>query len=74
MQDIINTVNSKSFSEIFLFDKNFTAYLGGVEKNSSGHIIGAKATIIRFYGQIELDAVTEEDKKASNFGPPVIYI
>ena len=33
--------------------------------------IGAKATILRFYGQIDLDAITEEDKKSSGYGPPV---
>lgn len=70
-EDIINAVNDKTFSEIFLFNKDFKAYLGGIEKNSSGHIIGAKATTIHFYGRIDLDAITEADKKANNFGAPV---
>ena len=70
-QEILDMINTKSFSEIFLFDKDFTALLGGITKNSSNHIIGAKATILRFYGQIDLDAITEVDKKSSGYGPPV---
>ena len=70
-QDILDIINTKKFSEIFLFDKDFTALLGGITKNSTNHIIGAKATILRFYGQIDLDAITEVDKKSSGYGPPV---
>lgn len=72
-EDIINAINDNTFSEIFLFNKDFSAYLGGIEKNSSGHIIGAKATTIHFYGRIDLDAITEADKKANNFGAPVSW-
>ena len=39
-QDILDIINTKKFSEIFLFDKDFTALLGGITKNSSNHIIG----------------------------------
>ena len=71
-EDIIEGVNTKTFSEIFLFDKNFTSYLGGVDRDSEGRIIGAKATTIHFYGQIQLDKITEEDKKSNSLGSPVI--
>ena len=39
-QDILDIINTKKFSEIFLFEKDFTALLGGITKNSSNHIIG----------------------------------
>ena len=71
-QEIINTINEKEFSEVFLFDKDFEALLGGITKNSSGHIVGAKATILKFFGQIDIDALTEDEIKFNtNFGPPV---
>ena len=39
-QDILDIINTKKFSEIFLFDKDFTALLGGITKNATNHIIG----------------------------------
>ena len=73
-QEIINAINEKEFSEVFLFDKNFEDFLGGITRNSSGHIIGAKATVINFFGQIDIDALTEDEIKFNtNFGPPVSY-
>ncbi len=71
-EDIINAINNDNYSEVFLLNKNFTKFLGGIERNSTGHIIGAKATVIQFYGKIELDSVTEEDKKSNSYGAPVL--
>ena len=68
-EDIITAINTQNFSEIFLFDKDFTAYLGGITRNSSDHIIGAKATIIQFFGKIDIDAITEEDKRSISLTP-----
>ena len=43
-QDVINAVNSVHVSGIFLTDTNFTRYLSGVQRNSTGHIIAASGT------------------------------
>ena len=67
-QDIIDAINSQNRSQVFLFDKNFVSYLGGVERNLTNHIIGAKATIIQFFGLTNLSAVTREDIKSNTFG------
>ena len=71
--DVIHEINNNSYSEIFLFRKNFSDYLGGIEKDADGNIIGAKATTVHFYGQILLDDITEEDKKSNGFGSPVSF-
>ena len=39
-QDILDGINTKNFSEVFLYNKNFHSMLGGIIKNETGHIIG----------------------------------
>ena len=58
-QDIINAVNNQTFSKTLGFDQDFTKYLGGVQRNESGHIISATATFIRFFGKVNVSAITE---------------
>ena len=71
-QAIIDAVNNEwQNSNVFLFKKNFTQYLGGIERNATGHIIAAKATVIQFFGHVNLEAITTEDKKKNSFGAPV---
>ena len=70
-QTIIDTINNEEYSQVFLFNKNFTTYLGGVERNETGHIIGAKATVVQFFGHVNLTAITEADEKKNAIGAPV---
>ena len=39
-QKIIDDINEKKFSEVFLYDKDFPEMLGGIRWNASGHITG----------------------------------
>ena len=71
-QAIIDAINNEwQNSNVFLFKKNFTQYLGGIERNATGHIVGAKAAVIQFFGHVNLEAITLEDKKKNSFGAPV---
>ena len=71
---ILRVINEEKLSQIFLFDKDFSDYLGGITYDENGRIQSAQATAIQFYGKVDLDSITEEDKKANNFGAPVGHI
>merc|ERR1712038_1047689 len=43
-QEIINAVNSLTKSPWFGYDTDYSKFLGGIERNASGHIISAKTT------------------------------
>ena len=45
-QDVIDAVNEADMSGIFLTQENFTHFLSGVQRNSTGHIISAKGTFM----------------------------
>ena len=47
---------------MFLIEKDFNRFLGGIERNSTGHIIGAKATYINWFSEANLTAATLEKK------------
>ena len=70
-QTIINAINDEEHSNVFLFNKDFKTYLGGIERNATGHIIGAKATFVQFFGHVNPTAITLEDRKKSSIGAPV---
>ena len=59
-EDIIRNINVGNTSGIFLIEKNFHKFLGGIERNSSGHIIGAKATYINWFSEANLTAAFHE--------------
>lgn len=56
-QEIIDTINNKNISQIFLKDFNFTDLLGGIQRNRKGEIIGAKAVEMKFFTSVNVTAV-----------------
>lgn len=70
-EEIIRAVNEDTFSRTLGFDQDFTKYLGGIERNSTGHIVAAKATFIRFFGQVNLSAIPAEELSRASSGSPV---
>ena len=58
-QDILNAVNTRNLSGVFLSERNYASLLGGVQRNESGHIISAKSTYIAWF--TELDTNGEKD-------------
>ena len=72
-EDIVNAVNTNTFSKVLGFDQDFTKYLGGVTKNASGHIVSASATFIRFFGKVNVSAISQDDLSSSSStkGSPV---
>ena len=69
VQDIINAVNTESYSKVLGFDQDFHKYLGGVTKNETGHIVAAKATFIRFFGKVNVSAIGSEMSSSSKGSP-----
>ncbi|QQP53856.1 Uncharacterized protein FKW44_006485, partial [Caligus rogercresseyi] len=83
-QDILNTVNSKNTSGIFLIKKNFTDMLGGISRDPvSGRIIGAKALRMLWFlkmnvAEARMDPVEGQgvivDKKTMEFEKEMLDI
>lgn len=72
LDDVLSKVNNPyGFSEVFKRPTDFTHYLGDITRNSSGHIVGARATFIRFFGQVNISAISDQDRAASGKGQPV---
>jgi hypothetical protein len=46
---------------VFLHDRNFQTFLGDIQRNSTGHIIGAKATYIHWFSQANVSASNSLD-------------
>jgi hypothetical protein len=61
-EDIIKNLNNGNKSGVFLIEKDFNRFLGGIERNSTGYIIGAKATYINWFSEANLTAATLEKK------------
>ena len=70
-EDILDAVNTETFSKVLGFNQDFTQYLGGVERDESGRIVSAKATFIRFFGKVNVSAITKEELASSSKGSPV---
>ena len=64
-------MNTETFSKILGFDQDFQKYLGGVTRNATGHIVEAKATFIRFFGKVNVSAITKTDTSSTSKGSPV---
>ena len=48
-QQILDTINNKNVSQIFLKDFNFKDLLGDIRYNSRGEVVGAGAVEMKFY-------------------------
>jgi len=70
-EDIIKAVNEISYSKVLGIQQDFTKYLGSIERNSSGHIVGAKATYMRFFGKVNISAITQDEIENTSKGSPV---
>ncbi|KAF2362201.1 Protein patched/dispatched, partial [Trinorchestia longiramus] len=56
-QDIINDINTANLSATYLYPLNFTEFLGGIERNSSGHIVSARAAMHQWMMAVNRTAV-----------------
>ena len=111
-KSILEAINTKNSSGIFLYDKDFTSmlgkfcggllhiraqfkgsvnsrstfiiavifkstlykyfiFIGGIKRNSTGHIVSATAATINFFGGVNTDDITDEDRRRNNYGAPV---
>ena len=58
-EDIIESINSRNLSGIFLRERNFKNDLGEISYNQSGHIIGAKVATVTWVGKVNLTALNQ---------------
>eukprot|EP00092_Neocalanus_flemingeri_P040503 GFUD01044108.1.p1 GENE.GFUD01044108.1~~GFUD01044108.1.p1 ORF type:complete len:1044 (-),score=198.42 GFUD01044108.1:97-3228(-) len=58
-EEIIESVNTRNLSGIFLREKNFKNVLGDISYNESGHIIGAKVATLTWVGKVNLTALKQ---------------
>ena len=55
-QEILDTVNNRTFSPWFKYEFDYSNLLGGVTRNSTGHIVAATATEMIWYVSIPENA------------------
>ena len=66
-ETILEKINTVNLSGIFLTEKNFTELLSGITFDDSGRIIGAKATIMKWYNTMNAtDALLNPVKGLNN--------
>ena len=56
-EDILESINTRNLSGIFMREKDFTNALGDISYNQSGHIVGAKIATITWVGKVNLTAL-----------------
>ena len=68
-EDILYKINNVNTSGIFLVERNFTELLSGVRRNSTGQIVSAEATIIKWLANMNTtEAILHPTK---NRGEPI---
>ena len=69
------SVNSRSTFIITVIFKStiykYFIFIGGIKRNSTGHIVSATAATINFFGGVNTDDITDEDRRRNNYGAPV---
>ena len=66
---VLEVINNKNVSGIFLTRHNFTNYLSNIEYNTRGEIIGAKATNIIWLGRMNMTEA--KTNPAQGLGEPI---
>jgi Niemann-Pick C1 protein len=67
LEDVIEKINGQNMSGLFLTERNYTELLSAVEHDSTGRIVSARATVMRWLGVMnataaKLDGVPERDE------------
>jgi len=58
-KEILDTINNKNVSQIFLKDFNFQELLGDIKYGDNGEIVGAGAVEMKFFTTVNVTAVKE---------------
>lgn len=58
-EELIFKLNTIDKSGVFLHQRDYSKYLGQVERNSTGHIVKAKATFIRWFGKANVTEIKQ---------------
>ena len=57
LDSVLETINTKNTSGLFMIDKDFKDYLGGIKYNSTGHIIGAGVATFTIVNKVNRTAL-----------------
>jgi hypothetical protein len=55
-EQVLEAINQRNASGIFLLPANFTSYLAGVRRDAGGRIVSAEATYIQWFGRMNMTA------------------
>ena len=50
-ETLLRSINDVEISPLFKYQRNFSDYLGGIERDGNGRILSAKATYMRWFGR-----------------------
>ena len=67
--EILYKINNVNISGAFLIEKDFTKLLSQIERNTTGHIISAKATMVQWFG--DMNATEALINPVKNRGEPI---
>ena len=59
LDKVLEKVNSVNTSGLFLTELDISGYLSGVERDGSGRIVSASATVMRWFGDMNMTAAKE---------------
>ena len=67
LEQVLDKINNYNLSGVFLQKKNFTEYLADVSYDQDGNIVGAKATLVQWFGKMNgtealLNPVADRDE------------
>ena len=66
-QEIIDAVNLLVRSPWYGYDKDFSKTLGGIKRNSTGHIVAPKSELIMFFSDFDDDGVDKSKGGGAEF-------
>ena len=53
-EEIVDKINNRNQSGIFLTETDFSKFLGGIERDADGRIVSARATTMRWIGRMNM--------------------
>ncbi|XP_064104721.1 NPC intracellular cholesterol transporter 1-like [Macrobrachium nipponense] len=66
--DVVDAINSAKALSTFAIGVDFTDYLGGVTRNATGHVTGAKTALVKVVTRVNKTEVDRQDLKRSHAG------
>ena len=59
LENVLDTINNVNISGLFNVETDFTQYLSGIVRDDRGRIVSASATVMRWFGNMNMTAAKE---------------